>query len=486
MDPSASDAALTERVAWLARVTRGASEFADSEDDFARRMEIHSIFVDGETVEAWESGARPITAAVLQAYETVLGFPSGRLTGPCTAFSRLLVGHGLEPPRVLPAPEARRELDRLADLIRNGFPTGRDWMSLAHLITQPEGAMLPGFLEREWLYQLIDEMSRSTGEPYLTRTEALSRLMGHELQAQRLVALVRDRVHEAGAQAIVDVLAVWGAGRDLASVDAAIALLVEDDEAVRAGAGAALVGRMYAGSFPAWQQQRLKAALELLSTRAPASLSSEEITLGTHLAPELGIELAKSAGRSVSAPGSDEAPPIEAFLRTVSQQVDLDADPVLADLLREAFGSPAPAYRTRATLMIAASPMAPVVARVCLALHRDHTDAALSRGAGLMVGNLATHLTQEDLLELLALKEPRRSAHALVGLAHSYGVPDHIDLEPYILEPQISRQALYAAGMSQHPVLARLDQIAETPAAVRQTARWWIDHGGRVWDSEPA
>lgn len=468
------------RVSWLLRVSRAVSQ-GSTVDEFAGSLAGFGIQVTAPELADLEDNRSTIGADLISAYETLLDLPVGQLLGPCEAMSRTLAGRALQPPRVLPAPEVRRELDRLAEVVRHGRPTGSDWLSLAHLLTQPDGIVLPGFLEDEWLYRLVDELSRAVGLSYLTRAEALARIMGDELHAQRLVTIIRDRVHEAGAQASVDALAIWGTGRDAASVDAAIVLLSDDDAAIRRGASIALLRRLARGRLTESHVSRIAESLRVLVHDRPSALGDDAIALGHRISPDFGAELEAVGGPSI-APAPDDEPAVEEFCTLVAATIDLDQDPVLCRLLREAFTSQHPERRSRAALMIAASPYAPTVARAAVALHQH--DAGAAHRAGRLLVNLARHVGEQDLVPLLASADPVVRRYALTALAHGPGLPFELDLEAHLVDPDTARAAVYAAGMCMHQALQVACQHRLVTADVRRAAQWWQEHGGRVTDPE--
>lgn len=477
------DAALPDevgsRVSWLLRVSRAVSP-GSTVDDFAGRLAGCGIQVNALELADLEDNQAPIGADLISAYETLLDLPAGQLLGPCEAMSRTLAGRALQPPRVLPAPEVRRELDRLAEVVRHGRPTGSDWLSLAQLLTQPDGIVLPGFLEDDWLYQLVDELSRSVGVSYLSRAEALARIMGDELHAQRLVAIIRDRVHEAGAQASVDALAIWGTGRDAASVDAAIVLLSDDDTAIRRGASIALLRRLARSRLTESHVSRIAETLRLLVQDRPSALGDDAIALGHRISPDLGADLEAVGGPTAPAP--EDEPAIEEFRTTIAAAIDLDQDPVLGALLREAFTSQHPERRSRAALMIAASPYAPAVARTAVALQQH--DPPVAHRAGRLLVNLARHVGERDLVPLLASGDPVVRRYALTALAHGPGLPFDLDLGSHLIDPDTARAAVYAAGMCEHPALQVACRHRLVTADVRRAAQWWQEHGGRVNDTQ--
>lgn len=471
---------LGTRIAWLLRVSRSATDAA-SADDFAARLAGHGIRVTGAELTALEAGSGEIDAALIRAYESLLGLPTGRLLWPSDAMTRLVLGRALTPVRILPAPEVRRELDRFADVVRHGQPTGADWLSFAQVITQPDGAMLPGFLEDEWLYQLIDEYARAVGETYLSRAEALARIMDEELHAQRLVALIRDRVHEAGAQASVDVLSIWGTGRDAASADAAIVLLLDEDASIRRGATVALLRRLSHDRLASGQLERLAEMLHRLAAENPDGLADDTIALAHRVGPGVGADLEAARGRPATPPEPDDGPTVEVFLTAVAEAVGPAEDPVWSALLRDVFTTIHPERRIRAAMMIAASPYAVGVARTALQLQRD-SDPEVARRAGRLLINLARYVDPAELRERLDSPDPAIRAYTLIALAHGDGLPTDLDVLPFLTEPATASSAIYAAGMSQHPVLRTADRNHAVSPQIRRAAQWWSARGGRIDD----
>lgn len=470
-------AALSTRIGWLLRTHRAASPDACDPEAFAGRVSAVGPSITAADILAVEHGTGPIDAALLRAYERVLGLAERTLLGPSEALSRVLDGRALQPPRVLPPPEIRRELDRIANVVRHGCPTGEDWLSLAQLLTQPGAVILPGFLEDEWLYCLVDELARSVGACYLSRSEALARIMGEELHALRLVALIRDRVQEAGAQASTDVLSIWGSGRDMASVDAAIAMLTHEEVGIRRGASVALLRRAVRGRLT---DQHLALIGTLLSQSAqddPTSLGEDAVALGRHVSEDLGRQLEQRTGRgSEDEPAEGSAEEVAAALATGS---GLESDPDLRFLLQDVLGDEHPERRPRTALLISASPCGTRIARAGLQMQLG-PDPRTARRAGRLVTGLARHLLPDDLTPLLRADDPEVRRQGLKALAHGPGIGPGVDLRTHLEDPETALTAVYAAGMSQHPALTVA--AASPTAQVRRAARWWQRHGGRIVD----
>lgn len=469
---------VNSRVAWLLRVNRESHDAAPLEA-FAAKIGRRGVRADPVTIAAWESAALHVGVEVIEAYEAALEVPPGRFTRSAQLTTRVLAGTALRPPRVLPSPEVRRELDRLAEVVRHGHPTGQDWLSLAQLLTQPDGVVLPGFLEDHWLYLLIDELARSVGPSYLTRSEALARIMDDELHAGRLVALVRERVHEAGAQASADALAVWGTGRDTASVDAAIALLRDPDATIRRGANAALLRRASSGRLTAAHRDRIGATLRDLAASAPEAFAPESRVLAARVSPALCADLPEDAR-------PDSEPAVSHILGEIARAagVDLADDPILEQVLREAFDDAKPERRPQAVFMLASSPYGSVVAQVTGTLLRQQGDIA--RRAGRAAVNLAQLIDRDCLLDVLDADDPALRSYALIALSHGDGVPADVDLQPYLEDPDTAYAAVYAAGMSRHPVLETASRQPGLSPESRRAVQWWIDRGGRVRDEDPS
>lgn len=476
------------RVCWLMRVTRMASPLGGTGEEFSQRLATLGIHLDGPAISRLESNQRTFPAALISAYETLLERPGGSLLAVCDAMCRTLSYRSIRPARELPDSEVREELDRISEVIRHGQPTGGDWLSLAHLMTQSNGIVLPRFVEDQWLYQLIDEMSRAAGSSYITRIEAMSRVMTHAFGAGRLMGVGLDRIREAGVQGAGDVVHVWGDGHDRASVEQAIALLAEgEDLEVQRGAALALLQRVIEGRLETTQVARLVEATRAMA-RDDRTMSQETaFMLGRRISPEFGAEISATTGcLPGSAPGGariDRPPPeLRTYVEAAREHSGIEEDRMFERMLREALTDDFPERRFQSRMMLGASPYAPVIADTALHVQRSSQSRAARQAAALLLTHLSLHVTAADLEPMLDSSDPYIRGRSLVALAHGPGIRHDLDLHTHLLDPEVGLKAAYAAGMTRHPDLGAGSTHRLASPVVRRTAQWWTHRGGRVDD----
>ncbi|WP_018154875.1 hypothetical protein [Demetria terragena] len=475
------------RVSWLMRVTRMASPLGGTGDTFSKRLQDVGIYLDGPAISRMESNRRHFPAEVISAYETILDLAPGQLLGVCESMRRTLSYRSVQPPRTLDGAELRQELDRISDVIRHGQPSGGDWLSLAHLMTQPNGIVLPRFVEDQWLYQLIDEMSRSAGISYISRIEAMSRVMTNDFGAARMLEVGLDRIRELGVQSTSDVLHVWGDGHDSASVDAAIILLNDDSLEIQRGAALALLQRVIEGRLDVDQVARVVESTRRLARDGRPQASANAYMLGRRLSPEFGAEILATTGIT---PGSDPAsgridqtpPELHRYLDAGREISGLENDLMLERLLREALTFDFPERRFQARMMLGASPYAACIAEAALNIVGKSESVLARQSAILLLSHLSNHVRTEDLEPFLTSSDPYIRGKTLVALAHGPGASHDLDMHVHLLDPEVAHFAVYAAGMMRHPDLETAATHRLVPAEVRHSAQWWQHRGGRVDD----
>lgn len=168
-----------------------------------------------------------------------------------------------------------------------------------------------------------------------------------------------------------------------------------------------------------------------------------------------------------------------AAAREVGVETGVGEQPMLARLVYDiCFGH----WETRAVTGYMLLSGVPVIARAAgprvAELVEGAEDARIrARGARRLLGVLHGH-DIPPVQRWLTDPDPslRGSALAVTGAA-GRRVPDDV-LRVGLGDPETSRLALYSAGMSAHPAL---EEIAASPDPdLRNAARWWLSHGGRV------
>ncbi|MDF8263863.1 hypothetical protein [Luteipulveratus flavus] len=467
------------RIAWLLRISRMASPVGGTGADFCRRLGVIGIKMDQAGLTRREVGDAEVTAELISGYETLLFLPDGHLLGVCDALSRTLDSRRIRPTRIVARENLRAELDDVSTRVRDGSARGADWLRMAQLITQPGGVVLPTYLQDEWTYELVDQMSRSVGGAYVARVEALSRLMREQHTMASIVRVVTEQIAEPGAQATADAVSVWGDGIDPASLEAAVRVLLTTEDGPRIGAGHALLQRVINATMDRHGVETVFAALRTLAHQDPEYGGEVAFRVARRASPLLAREIAQIVGKDPLGPrpGShiEEPAELRTYLAAATEESDLDGDQMLERLLREALSEDFEERRHHAHLVLMVSPYRRVLAATALRIAATTSSATARDAAGHMLSYLAGEEQRSGLLALLARPEQQLRSVALLGLAHGPGLPPEVDLRELMRTPGLAPTALYAAGISGHPDL--MDVRTHGPATVRASVDWWVRRG---------
>ncbi|GGB15034.1 hypothetical protein GCM10011492_00880 [Flexivirga endophytica] len=470
------------RVAWLLRLNRLAKAPGPA-GRFVDMLRAQGCALGPSTLCRYETGVEAVPKSVVRSYEKTLELPAGQLLGVCFGIDRMF-GPAL-------APEGARGISRtaLSDALGEwearvamGAMTGPDWIHVADAITRPTGPVLPLSMLHGWVDQLVTETMRSVRHAYATRIHALTLLLGDRAAGRVVLDAVARMVAQPGAQSVTNVIPVLGSSPDPAVLQWLVQHFERSDGEQMWGAAYGLLnqicnGRMPADMVPRIARAALGAAGDGPSRGGPAFAVAQRLsaTLTQQVVARLGYYAAPTvAGARVQSPAG-----LSAYRSAALQESGLD-DPLLDRLLREALSPDFVERRHHSSLMLAASPYRSVVAEVATEQVADPAGPYAAHAAAHALGYLAGAEQRDRLLDLLATVPEERAA-MLVALAHSGGVPAHVDLVAFAAEPELVSTVVYAAGMSNHPDLARLAAGARTAGVQAQrSAIWWQQTGAAI------
>ena len=475
------------RIAWLMRVSRMASAQGGTGAAFCRLLAEHGYPIGVSALSRRESGQEDIPPAMMSAYERVLGLPTGQLRGAAEAQRRALDG-APRPASVAPMTrlELADELGRIDDLINSGGMRGGDWLSLAEVMSQPGGPILPPSIQQKWIYRLLTEMIRSVQGAYTARLEALSNLMVDPLTRDTVRDAIRTHINEPGAQAVVDAVSVLGEVHDPEVLDEALELFVTKRGLVRRGAAAGLLQPIVLGRLTSDEVQKVRRAILAVVRKDPDDGAHSAFMLAQRISLEMTREVVgvlghnpgnKPAGAHIQTPAA-----LHEYLSAAEAVSGIHGDKMLERLLREALSDDFVERQHHALMLLVVSPYRNCLAETAIQLVDGSADSVVRDAAGHMLGYLSGEQQTDHLVKLLEHRDPQLQIVGLFGLAHSCGVPATVDLGKLIANPKTTSAAIYAAGMSSHPCL---DEAAVSESMeVRQKAHWWLRTGGGIREFE--
>ncbi|TWP33723.1 hypothetical protein [Leekyejoonella antrihumi] len=473
------------RVAWLLRVSRMASADGGTGADFCRRLSEHGYPVGASVLSRRESGQEETPGAMISAYERALGLPSGHMRGVCEAMWRSLeVGA----PRSSAVPMSRLELaDELAridELVDAGGMQGGDWLSLAHVLGQPAGLILPPSVQERWTYRLLTEMVCSVQGAYISRVEALSRMMVEPLTRDTVRAAVRTFIAEPGAQGVIDAVAILGETSDPDVVTELLSMFVQQRGAVRQGAATALLQSIVLGQLSAAQVVQLRTAILTVVRDDPQDGAAPAFMMAQRLSLQMTREVVeilgfnpgdKPAGAHIQSPAA-----LREYVAAAEAVSGIHGDRMLERLLREALSDDFVERQHHALMTLVVSPYRNALAETAIQLVDGSPDPVAREAAGHMLSYLAGEPQVDHLCKLLERPDPQLQLVGLMGLAHSIGVPADVDLHDQLTNLELSSRAVYAAGMSRHPDIRPESGIRIATTQAQAQASWWLQHGSGI------
>lgn len=516
-------------IAWLLRVSRryGRNKQLANMTHFAAAFQggCWPRPVSVSQVSRWETAAVRAGYLVLRRYEELLGLAPNQLVAVADWVYRTASGsagppvlsRGLDPadPHVYDRSGQLLELALSGDLM-----TGADWAELtAHLGVSPMTFLYPATAWRDLAERLISELLIADGLAWLTRSEALRRLMGHPRGLQAVVGACGALIGDSANQVVIEPLTILDLTAHHDANRHVLAQLANPagERALR-GALLASVEKIPRRHFRPTQLGELAdVAAELLDVPDLGTAARQLAAEVLRSASPGQLDRARSnrlrratdpVARSILANGQTAAPDISQhvtarILSTASADLPEspygETDPILARLTGQLLFSPNQNQRILAGLLIAATPYRDAVGAglaVELASWRapgtvpwiNATLAALP-----FLGRPADRVNVEHLILGPGLPSAVTDTAAWT-IGHIPGESDRrfwlsaIQIHRHVWERNHGASSIstlqgltYALGVNHnHGLLAAIQADTRLPAPIRAAAAWWLSIPART------
>lgn len=440
-------------------------------------------------------------------YERLLGRPAGSLRAPidvlCRTFPKASPpdqqpGEPVATVRELSALTAQvagRDPHRVADTAgRARRAAAGDWLAWARALSRPAALGLPEWTARELVTTLLDEMNRSVGVAYPIRYEALA-LLRCGPYGDVVLDVARAAVTDPHVQVLNDMMSAVGEAVTPEAVAWCLDLLGDDRDRVVAGAVLALEAMGAVGG-----DDRFWAGIVdvLLDHVAEVAEGTDRWRWLSHLVRLVPTPVLTATGRRVGARLAP-APRVatwsqgrrnqlwadcEAGARRATDALDLAEQPMLARLVFDIVVSPYESHAVTSYMLLSGLPdLATQVCEELAEVAGSHADPAIAERTGRRLAGMLHPVMPTAARAWLADGDARLPESAL-RMAGCGGLvlPSDV-LRAGVAEGGSSqRAALYAAGMTQHPVLEEL--LAHPDDAVAGAATWWRQRGPRLQEPD--
>lgn len=423
---------------------------------------------------------------VIAAYERALGLPYGHLRAPVDVLCRTFAYAPVDQDPFVP----ESSLAGFSEACRaiEGTPDGPDWLLFAEFHTGTDFG-LPEDLVRPHVAGLASELGRSVGMSYQLRYEALARLRCSAYEGV-VADITRRAVERPGAQRLNDLMSAVSERPTPELLSWCGELLSHPADPVAHAACLAIqnmrsvVGDLRTGHW-----------LALAPAYADACRHHPDGPRGTILGATLATcepFFRAEVARLLTTP-----PPVHRpmswspdddhyeYAATLATQLggDQPGRTMLTRLLFELIYDFRATHTVTAAFLLAASiyadPLHPLLGEV--ALHGP--DEVTRHGAAYAFANLMLPHDRTDIGPWLASDDPVIASAGLVLAGHAgIRLPGHQLLRLLHDDGEQCWQALFAAGMAGHPLLAALARDRDASPEMRAAARWWLEEGPRVVD----
>ena len=477
------------RVGWLLRTARHLCPDQPRLQDVATEAGASVALVHRVEMGTVRSGK------VTSAYEEVLGLAPGTVRAPVDILCRTFP-YG--PPDRDPGTPITSviEMSTLTERVTGPAPQGGDWLVWARALAQPVAIGLPVELASALLMKLIGEMDRAVGGGYPSRYEALA-LMRSGPYGDVMLDVARARVADPHVQQLSDVMSAVGERVTPDAVAWCLKLLRDPRDRVVTAAALSIENLAEISVDPMFWSPLIEPLLEIYNDTDGNSEGWRWLSHLLRLVPATQMApppiqpcrplapLAHTAAGSV-APYDSHFREAETMARDTTGALGLRDEPMLARLVFDIVFGP---HETRAVtgyMLLSALPgLTAILAEHVTAVAEDHPDPVIRERAGRRLAGFAQVAPPPRIHEWLAGNDPALKRVGLrVAGAAGLRLPDEL-LTQAIADGRVTASALYAAGMTAHPLLSRLAADARAEPGLRGAAEWWLRAGGRVVDSGP-
>jgi hypothetical protein len=457
-------------------------------------LKAHDVTLSTTSLSRIESEGHRSHAA-LDGYAAVLGLPDGALRSPVDILCRSFSYGPPAPPE--PALDRRTSLERFSEsfeAITAEGPSGGDWMRFARHHASGRGFGLPTTLMETHVRRLADELCRSAAvAAELPRYEALAQLRC-SVYGDLVGTVLRELILDPDAQVVYPFTSVLSEHPTPALLHWAGTMLRHESIVVAQGASYALQSMLVIGGLTvedweslvpqftsAWHDDGSDAARRTLLADLCAALPpSVQAQVRSTCCP---VEVEAPAGPQVWSRGRRNGH--YRFARSIAgaacAQLGHHEEPLLERLLFEAMFDPRGVRMSNASLLIASSPFAGVLAPLLVERRGDGPDEA-SGYAALRVAascHAGEELPAAD--PLLASADPTEFELAAAIVGRSGRWLPHEALERGLSGAETTtRMTLHGLGMAADPRLVDIAADRRRSDSARRGARWWAERGGRI------
>ncbi|WP_460797954.1 hypothetical protein [Nocardioides pacificus] len=484
------------RCGWLLRMARLTTRpgGVPRQSDMIVALADLGITTTPYTLSRMESGQLR-SGRLIDAYEQVLGRPGASLRAPVDIMCRIF-------------PTARTDRDpgirhgELVDInaatepLLAGRPTGADWLRWARAVSQP-GVAFPHRLAVDLAGRLASELERAVGSAYAPRFEALALLRCGPL-GRAVLKAAEQRLADPHLQVLYNLAVVMGQHATHESWMWGVDRLSDHRSHITyAGVWTLETISVMRDFRHEWWFDVVEPFMEACRATTHGSEHWRSLSvLFWKLPADVQRGLVRHLPWEPAAP-----PPVELWARNrgnvdwaaceqmsadIARQLGLDEQPLLTRLLFEFAAGPSNATVVVSYLLLSALPFSPLVIETLARAVETSTDEAFRE-------RLTIHLMSMPQTHFpMALHHwfdgPRDLQLAAATLAAStdHPVPEGVLESLFEAGDVISRRAVFAAGLSQHPVLKQLAEGAVASPEIQGAADWWLREGGAVVDDPTA
>lgn len=504
-DPATPTIDPVRRLAWVLATSRLLSPdpALATRESFIAALQTEGVSADSSRVSRWESGRLRPSAAVLTAYERLLGLPDGAV-GSLDRLLRRTAGRSAS---LSDAAESvdHSELDELFSAVEAGRATGGEWLRLATGLARTDRVYVHPDTWQRVSARLVGELTRSSGVAMVRRFEAASLLISHPRARTHLSRQVGEFVVDPDAQNVVPALALLRVVGDETAAEMVLRLLGSDNPLLRRGAAEIAGSLASQGVFRGARADALERFIGSELGRVGdvgrrvdvldlvGQVSEAAFTRLLAAVPDVRVKRVLVRARTQREIGDADlcrivAEGVATFAEAALGRRAHDPDLMLRRLVREMLFHTQRERRHLAAVTVSLSPYALAVGRALLDLTEDPDTqvAAMAWSALRRLGHVVDRATAAGI----ALRERRSDlrARALLTLGLCHGPLRDADAAHLVQSacepstPEVERHAaVFALGMAGHPAVR---QAADDECPLTRAASWWVRTGPALHDDD--